>query len=230
MATWNIHFQCQWIFVAHTICPRWLCSNNGSLRRSDNSNVRIQSVSIACALTARRLELYANSRFPICRVQLIPRWITYLDDHPGFMEDGQTAWALQMYSDGGGGAAGAAMVSARQFRHESENDGSLKFSLYSLSCGYHIDHRPCFRPIKSTHRYLIKLAPEEERLHPCVSPSTSISNHLLMDIRPYHFHTHRRRYSIKTIIIITSVHWGLMRHYHQHIHSYYCHHYISHTA
>ncbi|UZJ52865.1 hypothetical protein CBS101457_002185 [Exobasidium rhododendri] len=38
--------------------------------------------------------------------ELIPQWITYQDDHPGFM-DGGSAWALQMYNDGGNGAAGA---------------------------------------------------------------------------------------------------------------------------
>lgn len=58
--------------------------------------------------------------FPFHRVQLIPTWYTYQDNHPGFMATGVTSWALQMYSDGGNGAAGAAMVSinGKQY-HES---------------------------------------------------------------------------------------------------------------
>jgi hypothetical protein len=46
------------------------------------------------------------------RFELIPQWTTYQDDHPGFMEGG-SAWALQMYSDGGNGAAGAPKVRIR---------------------------------------------------------------------------------------------------------------------
>lgn len=37
--------------------------------------------------------------------ELIPQWITYLDAHPGFLDSG-SAWALQMYEDGGSGKAG----------------------------------------------------------------------------------------------------------------------------
>ncbi|PWN44980.1 hypothetical protein IE81DRAFT_320574 [Ceraceosorus guamensis] len=39
--------------------------------------------------------------------ELIPQWYNYLDPKPGFLPEGQTAYGMKMFNDGGGGEAGA---------------------------------------------------------------------------------------------------------------------------
>lgn len=50
---------------------------------------------------AQTVQKYSYAQF-----ELIPSWNTYLDAHPGFQASG-SAWALQMYENGGNGQAGA---------------------------------------------------------------------------------------------------------------------------
>lgn len=48
------------------------------------------------------------------RFELIPQWYNYLDPKPGFLPEGQTAYGMKMFNDGGGGEAGAPKVSTAQ--------------------------------------------------------------------------------------------------------------------
>jgi hypothetical protein len=52
------------------------------------------------------IQTYSYNQF-----ELIPEWYIYVESAPQFAASGsQTAFALQMYTDGGGGQAGAKMV------------------------------------------------------------------------------------------------------------------------
>ncbi|KDN50818.1 hypothetical protein K437DRAFT_282761 [Tilletiaria anomala UBC 951] len=48
--------------------------------------------------------------FSYNQFELIPQWYIYLDSAPGFLSAGSTAYALQMFQDGGDGQAGKAMA------------------------------------------------------------------------------------------------------------------------
>jgi hypothetical protein len=51
---------------------------------------------------AQTVEVYHYNQF-----ELIPMWYNYVDAHPGFQNGTGSAYALQLYNDGGDGAAGA---------------------------------------------------------------------------------------------------------------------------
>lgn len=93
------------------------------------------------------IETYSYDQF-----ELIPEWYIYLESAPQFSASGtQSAYALQMYADGGGGAAGAPMVSLPFSLTRVHGQVAKRGFTHSHRCTWLLGHPPCF-PLSSCTR------------------------------------------------------------------------------